>query len=332
MANARKWTPDEHERFGQALNDNDLRSWREIAAFIGTRTVRQCISHFQKSKRKAQKRAEKARKKGKVSSPHWTQEECERLQQARCDSEMTWCAIAEAVGTRTKRQCISHYQKCKGQPNMHLREELKVLSDELNQWNQRARRSATRTVHQATEIDERAYTDVETDASDDARCVQSREESPDVSNDAVVADPTGMEKYTNAATEEPTIVLDMVPSTEEAVQVLTAASNSTTDDPFKEKDVFGNDSREAHQSINEEAINAELSAPFDDTDGQLAFAGELTTTDRLCAYIFNIDLVSDPSMSNLLFAGNEDDTHDFSLLGSMPSLDECFDGSNYQLA
>jgi SHAQKYF class myb-like DNA-binding protein len=50
------WTTDEHDRFLQGLEQFPSGPWKAIAAFVGTRTPRQTMTHAQKYRQKIQRR------------------------------------------------------------------------------------------------------------------------------------------------------------------------------------------------------------------------------------------------------------------------------------
>ncbi|ETP30568.1 hypothetical protein F442_20468 [Phytophthora nicotianae P10297] len=50
------WTTDEHDRFLQGLERYPCGPWKAIAAFVGTRTPRQTMTHAQKYRQKIQRR------------------------------------------------------------------------------------------------------------------------------------------------------------------------------------------------------------------------------------------------------------------------------------
>ncbi|KAF4043330.1 Myb-like DNA-binding domain [Phytophthora infestans] len=50
------WTTDEHDRFLQGLERYPSGPWKAIAAFVGTRTPRQTMTHAQKYRQKIQRR------------------------------------------------------------------------------------------------------------------------------------------------------------------------------------------------------------------------------------------------------------------------------------
>ncbi|GMF09864.1 unnamed protein product [Phytophthora lilii] len=50
------WTTDEHDRFLQGLEQYPCGPWKAIAAFVGTRTPRQTMTHAQKYRQKIQRR------------------------------------------------------------------------------------------------------------------------------------------------------------------------------------------------------------------------------------------------------------------------------------
>ncbi|KAL4172590.1 hypothetical protein KRP22_007754 [Phytophthora ramorum] len=50
------WTTDEHDRFLQGLERYPSGPWKTVAAFVGTRTPRQTMTHAQKYRQKIQRR------------------------------------------------------------------------------------------------------------------------------------------------------------------------------------------------------------------------------------------------------------------------------------
>ncbi|DAZ94012.1 TPA: hypothetical protein N0F65_001623 [Lagenidium giganteum] len=62
------WTEEEHERFVQALEIFPKGPWRIIATAVGTKSVRQTISHAQKYRQKLQRRQRGLRTRGSARS------------------------------------------------------------------------------------------------------------------------------------------------------------------------------------------------------------------------------------------------------------------------
>ncbi|GLE02306.1 hypothetical protein PINS_up011144 [Pythium insidiosum] len=50
-----QWTPSEHERFLEALQVYPNGPWRRVAEFVGTRNVRQTMTHAQKYRQKLER-------------------------------------------------------------------------------------------------------------------------------------------------------------------------------------------------------------------------------------------------------------------------------------
>ncbi|RLN52103.1 hypothetical protein BBJ29_001621 [Phytophthora kernoviae] len=50
------WTIEEHDRFLQGLEQYPSGPWKTVAAFVGTRTPRQTMTHAQKYRQKIQRR------------------------------------------------------------------------------------------------------------------------------------------------------------------------------------------------------------------------------------------------------------------------------------
>ncbi|GLD92315.1 hypothetical protein PINS_up000848 [Pythium insidiosum] len=50
------WAPDEHERFLEAMTLYPQGPWKKISAYVGTRTVRQVMTHAQKQREKKHRR------------------------------------------------------------------------------------------------------------------------------------------------------------------------------------------------------------------------------------------------------------------------------------
>ncbi|OWY96093.1 Myb domain-contaning protein [Phytophthora megakarya] len=62
------WTPDEHDRFLEALEVYPSGPWKMIAEHIGTRTARQTMTHAQKYRQKIERRKQKERKSEECSA------------------------------------------------------------------------------------------------------------------------------------------------------------------------------------------------------------------------------------------------------------------------
>ncbi|TMW65455.1 hypothetical protein Poli38472_008097 [Pythium oligandrum] len=61
------WTPDEHERFLKAIEQFPNGPWRLVAAHVGTRTVRQVMTHGQKYREKMARHQERQRQNSQLS-------------------------------------------------------------------------------------------------------------------------------------------------------------------------------------------------------------------------------------------------------------------------
>ncbi|KAJ0406858.1 hypothetical protein ATCC90586_002888 [Pythium insidiosum] len=54
------WAPDEHERFLEAMKLYPQGPWKMISAYVGTRTVRQVMTHAQKQREKQNRREQQS--------------------------------------------------------------------------------------------------------------------------------------------------------------------------------------------------------------------------------------------------------------------------------
>ncbi|GLE02324.1 hypothetical protein PINS_up011162 [Pythium insidiosum] len=71
------WTQEEHEKFLEAMEKYPSGPWKVIAAFIGTKTTRQTMTHAQKYRQKISRWRRGLRHKG----PQAQRRRCDRLGQ-----------------------------------------------------------------------------------------------------------------------------------------------------------------------------------------------------------------------------------------------------------